>query len=237
MLDAHIARLGKACTLLRIPLLKAEIESDLKQLLALSAGEGICKIILTRGEGGRGYIADLSATPTRIVQFFEQSLHSPHSHGIVATVSRHRLGQNHQLAGLKHLNRLDQVMASFDLTPGIGEVICLDQQGLVIEGSRSNLILVEGGRLFSPSLATAGVRGIMLEALAARFAAIGKPIEFTELSLDDIYRCSELFFCNSVFGVWPVIKLCEGANVRQWAIGELGRQAKAFQDELFGTKL
>ncbi len=235
LLDAHLERLERACQVLRLPLPRDALDSDLGQLKQLATGDGVCKIILTRGATGRGYRAASTATVTRVVQWFEQSLASPGGEGITTAVSSHRLSHNSHLAGIKHLNRLDQVMASFDLSQAIDEVICLDQEGLVIEGSRSNLIMVKRGRLYSPNLSKAGVRGIMLAALADQFAAIGNPIEFADFTMDDIYDSAELFFCNSVFGVWPVLKLLEGASVRQWTIGEVSRQAIAFQHELFGT--
>jgi branched-subunit amino acid aminotransferase/4-amino-4-deoxychorismate lyase len=77
----------------------------------------------------------------------------------------------------------------------------------------------------------------MLDALLDKFAGVGKPVEFSELALEDIRHGTELMFCNSVFGVWPVIKLLEGARVKQWAIGDTTRQAIAFQHELFRTSI
>lgn len=237
LLEPHLDRLQKASTLLRIPFDRSAVIADLETIAASVHNDGVCKIILTRGEGGRGYKAALNGSPTRIVQYFETPLKTENKRGIIAAISSYRLGQSTQLAGLKHLNRLDQVMASFDLTDEIFEVICLDQQGFVIEGSRSNLIAVLGGQIVSPNLDASGVRGIMLDALIAKFADVGKSVEFTKLSLDDIGRASELMFCNSVFGVWPVIQLLEDGRVREWSIGDVGRQAIAFQDELFGTSI
>ncbi|MFT4861361.1 MAG: 4-amino-4-deoxychorismate lyase [Pseudohongiellaceae bacterium] len=237
LLVPHLERLQKACTLLRIPFDKALLLSDIETLLRSDISDGVCKIMLTRGEGGRGYKADVEALPTRVVQYFEPSLAMTSEHGIAVGVSQHRLGLSAELAGIKHLNRLDQVMASFDLSPEAFEAICLDQQGRVIEGTRSNIIAVKDGVVVTPKLDSSGVRGIMLDALVAKFANIGKPVEFVELSLDDIRSAAELMFCNSVFGVWPVIKLLEGASVTQWAIGDISRQAIAFQHELFRSHI
>ncbi len=233
LLTPHLERLQKACILLRIPFDKSLLLSDIKVLLRSNISDGVCKIILTRGEGGRGYAADVEAVPTRIVQYFPASPNVASGHGITVGVSQHRLGLSAAFAGLKHLNRLDQVMASFDLSPETFEAICLDQQDRVIEGTRSNILAVIDGALVTPKLDSSGVRGIMLEALIARFADVGRSVEFVELSLADIKNAAELMFCNSVFGVLPVIKLLEGASVTQWVIGDIGRQAIAFQHELF----
>jgi 4-amino-4-deoxychorismate lyase len=237
LLKPHLERLKKACTLLRLPFAQATIEADLKVLLQAAANDGICKIIITRGESGRGYRAEPEAAATRIVQFFEappqQELHK----GITAGLSTHRLGESAQFSGLKHLNRLDQVMASFDLAPHMFEVVCLDQRGWVIEGSRSNIIAVIDGKLVTPKLGSSGVQGIMLDELVAKFSAIGKPVEFVQLSLDALCNASEILFCNSVFGVCPVIQLQENARVHEWGIGDICRQAIAFQHELFGTSI
>ena len=237
LLTPHLERLQKACSILRIPFDKELLLSDLNKLLAITPGEGICKIILTRGVGGRGYKAAEQPSPTRIVQYFESAGLSESGEGITIGVSGHRLSQSAEFSGLKHLNRLDQVMASFDLSSEIFELICLNQQGRVIEGSRSNIIAVIDEALVTPRLDSSGVRGIMLDCLVAKFASIGRPIESAELSLGDIRRASELMFCNSVFGVRPVIKLLEGASVTEWVIGDISRQATAFQHELFRTDI
>jgi 4-amino-4-deoxychorismate lyase len=237
LLTPHLQRLEKASAVLRIPYDQAAIVADLQALLSSAPGDGICKVILTRGESGRGYRADLDAKPTRIVQYFDTPPNIAYERGITARVSGHRLSQSAQFSGLKHLNRLDQVMASFDLSGDAVEVLCLDQQGWVIEGSRSNIIAVKDDLIVTPSLDSSGVRGIMLDALMAKFAGIGKSVEFTELSLEDLRNSSELMFCNSVFGVWPVIKLLEDARVAQWEIGDITRQAIAFQHELFRTSI
>ncbi len=237
LLKPHLERLKKACALLRLPFDQAAIEADLEILLPAAADDGVCKIIITRGESGRGYQADPDASPTRIVQFFESPPQLELHKGITAGVSAHRLGESGQFSGLKHLNRLDQVMASFDIAPGMFEVICLDQQGWVIEGSRSNLIALIDGKLVTPKLGSSGVQGIMLDELVAKFAAIDKPVEFVQLSLDTLLNASEILFCNSVFGVCPVIQLQENARVHEWVIGDICRQAFAFQYELFGTSI
>lgn len=155
--------------------------------------------------------------------------------GAVVEFSPFRLSNNTSMAGFKHLNRLDQVMASFGLTEPVDELVCLDQNDLVIEGIKSNLFMVINDQAITPHIYSAGVRGVMREYLLQKFAAASIDVRSCDISKSDLLAAAEIFVCNSVFGVWPVRKLIENATVHTWPTGALTVLAKQYHHELLAT--
>ncbi len=230
--DPHIARLQRTCERLGIAIEFAVLQAEIERLLSLEPN-GILKIIISRGAGGRGYRPSMQANPTRIVQIFPIQENLQHRQGIIAKLCKHRLAEQLDVAGLKHLNRLDQVLASVELHADDVEGICCDQRGNVIEGTRSNIILFHDQVALTPDLSRCGVRGVMLDYLLQRFTANGIHCEEKEISVEELLACDEWLVCNSVFGVWPVNKLHGHATVTQWSTGPLTQQALQYQDEIF----
>lgn len=236
LLDAHIARLEEACTALSIDLDIDLLSKEFSTLLASNSPQGVLKIIVTRGSGGRGYRPDPNAASSRIVQFFDYptDYQQKQNAGVEIMQCLHRLASSRALAGLKHLNRLDQVLASRELVEPFDEGLCLDQAGNVIEATRSNLLLVLEGRLITPDLSECGVKGIMLQYLRRRFSESGIEIHSRIVKPEEIAGAQEIFLCNSVFGVWPVIKLLGNATVTSWSVGATTLQAIQYNNELLG---
>jgi 4-amino-4-deoxychorismate lyase len=155
--------------------------------------------------------------------------------GVCITVCQHRLSQSEALAGVKHLNRLDQVLASAELSEEFNEGLCLDIEGHVIEGTKSNLLVFKNGAALSPDLSLSGVKGIMLVEMSKLLAREGRSIQTTNLTIDDVIEADEVILCNSVFGVSPVIKLIQGDRVKNWSIGDFCQQAIQLQNEVFAS--
>lgn len=235
LLDRHLARLEKSCQRLGIELELSVVLDEMQQLLAEAGQQAVMKIIITRGAGGRGYQSTPEMSPNRILQIspYPAEYEDRSVSGVDVCVCQHRLSNNRALAGIKHLNRLDQVLASRELTPDVAEGLCLDQDDRVIEGTRSNLLLVIRGTVVSTDLTCAGVEGIMLQYLLDRFRQEGIPTQCQSFSLDTLKQVDEILICNSVFGVWPVISLTDNDTVRTWSIGPLTRQAVRYQNEVF----
>jgi 4-amino-4-deoxychorismate lyase len=117
---------------------------------------------------------------------------------------------NPGLAGIKHLNRLDQVLARNEWqADGIAEGLMLDPTQRIIEGTMSNLFVVKAGCLFTPDLSQAGIAGIMREIVMDVAAEAGVPCTVTSMTLAELARADELFLCNSIIGIWPVQHLVD----------------------------
>ncbi|HYQ39977.1 MAG TPA: aminotransferase class IV, partial [Pseudomonas sp.] len=132
-----------------------------------------------------------------------------------------RLAEQPLLAGLKHLNRLEQVLARAEWQdPAYAEGLMCDRSGRVIEGVFSNLFLVKDGELLTPALERCGVAGVMRAEILARATAAGIPWRIADLDYPELLAADEVLLCNSQYGIWPVVAL-EG---RVWPVGQLTRK-------------
>ncbi len=205
--EKHVQRLRMGCARLGIPApADALLASEVQQVCA-GAAQAVLKIMVTRGEGARGYRVVPPVHATRLVALYPWPAW-PEAYarqGVRVRVCDTRLACNPALAGIKHLNRLEQVLARSEWEDAsIAEGLMLDTAGHVIEGTMSNIFIVRDGRLWTPEVDNCGVAGIMrgvIVEFAARHA-IGCGI--TGLSLQQVREADEVFLCNSIIGVWPV---------------------------------
>jgi 4-amino-4-deoxychorismate lyase len=210
--DRHLNRLQLGCQRLAIPFPDPDLLLD--EALQACAGEArsVLKIMLTRGEGGRGYRPAAHPEPNRIVYCTPWPEHPPKAseEGIVARICETRLGQDETLAGIKHLNRLPQIMARKEWDdPAITEGLMLDRDGYVIEGTISNLFLVRDGELITPDLSRCGVAGVMRELVLDSAARLGIPSRIRQIHVDELQQAEALFLTNSLIGIWPIRQLGE----------------------------
>ena len=116
-----------------------------------------------------------------------------------------RLAYQPLLAGFKHLNRLEQVLARSELNQDSQEGLVLDYNQAVIEGTISNIFVLQAnGRWATPDLSACGIAGIMRRYLLQYFVEQAIECEIKTLQLSDIQQAQALFFCNSLIGIWPV---------------------------------
>lgn len=205
--DRHLARLKAGCERLFIPFPDTELLTFEAHQLSLQAADSVLKIILTRGSGGRGYRQPEVINTTRALSlhpFPEYSL-SYKEQGIVTRFCNTRLGINPALAGIKHLNRLEQVMARAEWSdPSIQEGIMLDVNDHVIEGTMTNLFYVKNNRLYTSSLDQAGIAGIIRGVIIQIVAETGYPVIEHKFTKEQLLSADELFLTNSIIEIWPV---------------------------------
>jgi 4-amino-4-deoxychorismate lyase len=204
----HLARLVAGCERLGIP--RPEGSVLLEESLALITGveRGVIKIIVTRGQGGRGYRPAADTFPTRIIQLhpWPEYPETCHGSGVRVRLCRQRLGRNPELAGIKHLNRLEQVLARGEWDdPGILEGLLLDEDEHPVAGTMSNLFIIRGRVLMTPELVRSGVAGILRTVVMELAASMPMPLQVRALGLDDLREADEVFLTNSLIGIWPVI--------------------------------
>lgn len=182
------------------------LESELGQLTR-DKEDGVAKITITRGTSNRGYAPAANPQVTRIINlspvpdypetFFTQ--------GISMHVCKLRIGHQSRLAGIKHLNRLENVLASAEWSDAnIAEGLLMDEEEHIIEGTRSNLFLVRDGNLYTPDLSKCGVAGLQRERVMEYAKQRRMVCKVTDITLDDLQSADEIFMVNSVIGLWPV---------------------------------
>lgn len=206
----HRARLINGAQRLKITFDIDLVEKELAQACAVKA-QSVIKLVITRGVGGRGYMPEDGMEASRIISVHELSTYPTtfYKEGVELHVCETRIGSNSLLAGLKHLNRLDQVMASLEMmNSSCAEGLLLDEREYVIEGIRTNLFIVIDNILITPDLSRSGIEGVMRQFILEEVAAthnIQYKIAIIDMAI--IAQAHEIFVCNSVNGIWPVSKI------------------------------
>lgn len=215
----HRERLLNSAMRLQIPLDEPRLNEYLDKLLANELlhqiKDCVVKIQITRGAGGRGYRLPDQVNPTYCISIFSAApLESAQFlDGTNVRVCDLRLGKNAALAGLKHLNRLEQILARAEWRDEFAEGLLFDTDGNLIEATASNVFLVKNGQLFTPDLTEAGVAGVMrraiIEVLAPRLKL---PVNVGFIKVDDLMDADEVFLSNGVLGIWPVNQVAGFSN-------------------------
>ena len=219
----HMDRLFASCKMLGIGIdfdagiLAAEAEQVLEP-----KENAVLKIVVTRGTGGQGYRPDANTAATRIVSAHPWRLRPPEfrTDGIRLCVCETRLGRNPRLAGIKHLNRLEQVLARAEWQDEYEEGLMLDTDNQVIEGTMTNVFLQLGQEIITPSLENCGVNGVIRTEILEQLESMGITCKQATVSLDMIYNADGLFICNSLIGVWPVATI----EQKKFPVTELTRK-------------
>lgn len=215
----HAERLREGCRRLNLPwpghfLAQAEA-------LAARHPRAVLKFLYTAGPGERGYRRSRNRPVSR---WFVSGLPpEPAEPGLRVRWCRHRLAHQPALAGIKHLNRLDQVLARAEWEDEFDEGILCDFQGHPVEGVQSNLFWVRDGVLHTPPLDACGVAGVLRRAVLAWAAREGLAISEAYQPPASLLGAEEVFLTNSVRGIQPVLRL----ETRTWQPGPLARRFAA----------
>lgn len=206
-LDQHLQRLNTGCKTLLIPTPDIDLLKKEAYQLAQGSNKAVLKLIVTRGSGGRGYRQPESIHATRLFSLhpFPDYPESLFEQGVNALFCHTRLGLNPMLAGIKHMNRLEQVLARAEWTSSdIQEGIMMDNNNHVIEGTMSNLFIVKHNCLYTPMIDQSGVNGILRNIIMALAAENQIALIEKHLLQEDVIAADEVFVTNSIFGIWPV---------------------------------
>jgi 4-amino-4-deoxychorismate lyase len=227
--DYHMDRLSGGCKRLAIRMpARDELSQGLGNALRHSSAvdQGLAKLVLTAGDGRRGYGRAYADVPFVCYGVFEAALPPRDSYreGVVTAVCGTRLAVNPTTAGLKTLGRLEQVLARSELAATEAyEGLTMDVDGNIICGTMSNLFVVHRSELSTPSLARCGVEGVMRRHVMVTLAEQGIRAEIRTLTLAEMNESDEIFICNSQFGVLPVRRCGEHC----WPVGEITRSVMA----------
>jgi 4-amino-4-deoxychorismate lyase len=207
-LAAHFDRLAEGCDRLGIPAPdRQQITDELGQLVA-GTEHACAKIIITRGTGPRGYQPPKPCQPTRILGLQTTSPVPDAPCGVRVRYCETLISRNPALAGIKTLNRLEQVLAraEWDDTR-IAEGLMLNDRGNVVCGTMSNLFFTHAGILFTPDLHESGVSGIMRQMTLQVAQSHGVEVRELTVSKADLETADDVFLSNALIGIWPVVEL------------------------------
>jgi 4-amino-4-deoxychorismate lyase len=206
-LSFHLERLGLGCQRLGIDAGLDDIAAEIRSL-ASEVDSSIVKLVLTRGTAvARGYGVTGREKATRITFRYPWPQGTPtgSQDGVHVRTATLRIGENPALAGLKHCNRLEQVLARREWTdPGIAEALLFSSSGKLVSGTMSNVFIVDGSRLRTPRVDLCGVAGVMRRVVLREATRIGLPATEEVLDADDLSGAHEVFLTNARIGIWPV---------------------------------
>jgi len=202
-------------------LLLEAIQQKLQQANAPDDNK-VVKIIISRGSGGRGYQFPESSQSSVIISIHDwpQRSASDYNIGIMVKVCQTCLAQQPLLSGIKHLNRLEQVMAVNELGSHYQECIMLAcdkqsevQNSRVIEATSSNLFFIKNEQLYTPEIDLCGVQGTMRRAVLQLAEDMYIDVQQGHYTLHDLLDAQEIFFTNSIYGIVPAASIRVSDNI------------------------
>lgn len=198
-LDDHLDRLFRGCERLGIRAPERRTLLDEIAQVSTAANRGVLKIIVSRGASGRGYRPSGGAA-TRIVAL--HPLKETPAHALKLRWCEIRLGRNARLAGIKHLNRLEQVLAQSEWREGeFDEGLMMDTEGELVCATAGNVFAVRDGALITPDLRFCGVQGVMRAQVLKAASKLGMAVSEEPLWPHDLEAASEIFITNAVRGI------------------------------------
>lgn len=223
-LVADCAAIGIVCP--SAELLMGDLQKLFEKELFSEDLTQVAKIIITRGEGERGYAPPVITVPTRVVikSSLPQYAESNYDKGVQLHVCDIKLAAQPKLAGIKHLNRLENVLARMEWREEfIFDGLLLDQAGNVIECTMSNVFARFGSELLTPDLSLCGVSGITRQHILGLGGVLGLNVGVKSLTLAQILQADEIIICNSLFGAFQVIQI----NNKTWPQQDLAVKIRA----------
>ncbi len=208
----HYQKLVADCAVINIVCPSAELlMSDLQQLFT-SDEVAVAKIIITRGEGSRGYTLPAITAPMRVVtkSAMPQYAQERFSEGVNLIVCDTRLAAQPLLAGIKSLNRLENVLARMEWNEhtfndiAIADGILLDANDNVIECTAANIFACFGGTLITPSLTSCGIAGITRQRIIELAHTLSLKIVVEDFNCEKLFSADEVIICNSLYGAFQV---------------------------------
>ena len=221
----HIARLADGCRRLGFPLPDADALHAEGAARSVGLARAAVRIMLTRGVGERGYAPPAAPRVTVVVAAAPAPVVPAAwiEHGVWLFVCATRYATPSALAGVKHGNRLEQVLARAEWTDvAYAEGLMCDAHGRAISATAANLFARIDGMLATPSVERCGVAGVArAEVLACR------DVRVRDIGVDELARADEVFLTSSLRGIVPVAAIGQ----TRYAIGEATRELVAHWQE------
>jgi len=225
----HFSKLSHDLNTINISLLKENILLKDISLLFPSSGSFVGKIIITRGISKRGYSYPENIKPTRILlkSKYTRIPKILYETGVTLEVCNTRVNNDHDINGIKHLSRFDNVKAKLELSSFAFDGIMLDQEGLINECITSSIFCRYGDVLTTSNHSRGGVYGVTKTIVVSKVKQLGLKMKYSNLSLEDLKKADEIVITNSLFGALQVTKI----NNSSWKNFDLSKKINRLFNE------
>ena len=209
--NRHLKRINKGCKLMKINIPgEQEILNQRNKILFKSKANGmdsgLLKLIITRGVGGRGYKFEKNMIASLIFLSFEkpQLELKNYESGVRVRLCKTKLSINKNLSGLKHLNRLDSVLARSEWEDDSFEGIFVDSEKNIIEGTMTNIFFIKKNVLITPTILDSGISGVMRQVVIDEGKRFFDEVIEKKINLIELKDFDQMFLTNSVLKIMPV---------------------------------
>lgn len=205
--SSHIERLFGGCRRLGLPLPDAALLYDECRRIASGHARAVLKIFITAGCSERGYRRPAPAKPRRALRI-SQWQRVDDDRAWNARCCDYRLSDNPHLAGIKHLNRLDQVLARTEWTDDdIDEGIVRAQDGRIVSGTMSNLFVQKGSQVITPSIDSTGIAGVIRRLVLELGAPYAGQVVEGRVEMSQLREADAVFLTNSLIGIKRLMRI------------------------------
>lgn len=212
LLDYHLQRLVSGCSCLQIPIVnKIQLRNELEDYSKCNnLTKAIVKLIVTRGDGQRGYLPQEKSEPTRIITHsgISDKVFVDRVQGVFIGFSENNISENIFKKGIKSLNRLEQIVLSMEaVTKGFDELLVANAGGDIIEGIKTNLFIIKNDMVYTPQTGRYGIDGVFRRLVCEICVNNSIPIKIATISKKFVLTADEIFLTNSIVGILPVCRI------------------------------
>jgi len=225
--SSHCERLTIGCDRMGLPALDSDLLlSQLRSAIEQSEVDSrfaTAKIVVAAAVGQRGYQRTTEDRSSIRIGLFDskQLAAEAYQAGIAARVCQTRLAIQPALAGIKSLNRLEQVLARAEWDdPSVFEGLMLDTDDRLICGTMSNVFLCSGNSIVTPAITRCGIAGVMRRQVLAELEKAGRTVDVRDVEIAELMNADEVFISNSQFGIVPVDRV----NAARFAQRDVSRE-------------
>ena len=199
----HLSRLNRGCEKLNIKKIAESVWlEDIKKALSLSLEKNcIIKLILSRGNSLRGYSYSEDIEPVRVV-IVSEIKKTKSKYSVSLEYASSGFHSNPKLAGIKHCNRLEQILARANMEGD--EVIMLDENQNIVSVTQGNIYFIFGNKLLTPKLDRCGVVGSRRSLILELARSINLEVDEDTISIEQAEKANEVFISNSLIGIQSV---------------------------------
>ena len=225
----HFSKLSHDLNTINIPPLKEKLLLKDISLLFPSSGFFVGKIIITRGISERGYSYPDNIKSSRILlkSKYTRIPKILYETGVTLEVCNTRVSNDHDINGIKHLSRFDNVRAKLELPSSAFDGIMLDQEGLINECITSSIFCRYGDFLITSNHSSGGVYGVTKAIVASKVKQLGLKMKYSNLSLEELKKADEIVITNSLFGALQVTKISDSS----WKVFDLSKKINRLFNE------